>query len=206
VTLPLNARVLSNGNPVSGTTVNYQIMQGNGLMSSSTASTNSSGSAIVNLQLNSQTAGVQVSVCVAPNNNPCQTFNAIVVPSGSLQLRPVAGILQIAQPTQAFQPVVVRVTDSASSPHPVLGAGVFFQSYIGRLPQNEPIVWLGEAGISQPSMPVILSQSQATVQSDANGLASFSLSTGGIAGNVGMVGSAAAGNASLQFAAQQLGP
>jgi hypothetical protein len=54
-------------------------------------------------------------------------------------------------------------------------------------------------------MPVILGKSQATVQLDANGLASFPLSAGGISGNVAVVGTAIAGSTSLQFAAQQLG-
>jgi hypothetical protein len=88
----------------------------------------------------------------------------------------------------------------------VLGASVFFQAYVGRVPQNQPILWSGESGISQPGMPVILGESQATAQSDANGLASFPLSTAGISGNVAVVGSATAGTASLQFMGQQLGP
>ena len=52
-----------------------------------------------------------------------------------------------------FQPVIVRVIDSSNPPHDVLGASVLFQSYVGRLPKNQPIVWTGEAGISQPGMP-----------------------------------------------------
>jgi hypothetical protein len=88
----------------------------------------------------------------------------------------------------------------------VLGAGVFFQAYVGRVPQNQPILWSGESGISQPGMPVILGESQATVPSDANGMAAFPLSTAGISGNVAVLGSGTVGTASLQFAAQQLGP
>jgi hypothetical protein len=55
-------------------------------------------------------------------------------------------------------------------------------------------------------MPVILAQSQGTVVSDVNGLASFAFSTGGILGNVAVMGSANVGTVSLKFAAQQLGP
>jgi hypothetical protein len=149
---------------------------------------------------------VQVSVCVAPNNNPCQIFNATVVPVASLQLQGVAGTLQIGPPGQTFQPVVVRVTDSATPPHSVLGASVVFLSYIGRMPLNQPIVWAGEAGISQPGMPVILAKSQTTVQSDINGTATVPLSAQRISGNIAIVGSATAGSNSVQFAAQQLGP
>jgi IPT/TIG domain-containing protein len=204
--VPITARVLSNGTAVSGKTVNYQIMQGLGTVSAASAQTDSNGYASLNLQLNSATTGAQVSICVAPNNSPCQTFYAMVVPTASLQLQPVSGILQIASPGQTFQPVTLRVVDSATPPHSVVGGGVFFQSLVGRVPTNEPIIWAGEAGISQSAMPVIIAQSQVTVQSDANGLAAFPLSTGGVSGNVAIVGSASIGNASAQFAAQQLGP
>jgi hypothetical protein len=102
--------------------------------------------------------------------------------------------------------MVVRVTDSANPPNPVLGASVLFQSYVDRMPHNDPIVWAGEAGISQPGMPVIMAAPQALVQSDVNGLANYPLSAGGISGDVAILGSATAGSASVQFAAQQLGP
>ena len=143
---------------------------------------------------------------MAPNNSPCQIFGANVVPPSSLQVQPVAGTLQIVPAGQIFQPVIVRVTDSSSPPNPVLGAGVLFLSYVGRLPQNQPIVGAGESSISQPTTPVIVSKSQTTVQSDINGLASVPLSTGGISGNIAVVGSATAGTSSVQYEAQQLGP
>lgn len=203
--IPITANLLSNGSAVSGRTVNYQIMQGAGTLSAASAQTDPGGKATVNLQ-NLGPTGAQVSVCVGPSNSPCQTFTAFVVASSSLQLQMVSGTLQVVPAGQSFQPVVVRVVDSATPPHGVLAAGVYFQDLIGRTPQNRPIIWAGEAGISQPVMPVILAQSQATLQSDANGLASFPLSTGGILGNVALVGLASVGNASAQFAAQQLGP
>src|SRR5579864_400999 len=206
VSTPLTARVLSNGSPVSGKTVNYQVMQGVGTLSAASAITDSGGYATVDLQLNSASVGPQFSVCVAPNNAPCQTFNATVVPTSSLQLQIVSGNMQIVSPGQSFQPVVVRVVDSATPAHNVLGAGLFFQSFVGRAAKNQPMVWIGEAGISQPVMPVILAEKQQTILSDANGLASFPISTGGISGNVEIAGSASIGNASVQFAAEQVGP
>ena len=206
LSVPITSRVLSNGAAMSGQTVNYQIVQGAGTLNATSAQTNSSGYATLNLQLNSASTGVQISICVAPNNSPCQTFHAMVVPTASLQLQPVSGILQIASPGQTFQPVTLRVVDSATPPHPVLGGGVYFQSLVGRVPTNEPIVWAGEAGISQSAMPVIIAKSQATIQSDANGVAALPLSTGDVSGNVAIVGSASIGNAMAQFAAQQLGP
>lgn len=206
VSLPVAARVLSNGAPVSGTTLIYQITAGTGILSAASAVTDSNGNASVNLQVNSLAASVRVSVCVAPNSSPCQILGATVVQTSSLQLQPVSGALQIVTPGQSFQPVAIRVTDFSTPPHPVLGASVAFLAYIGRTPGNEPIVWAGEAGISQPSMPVILAQAQATGQSDRNGLAQFALSTGGISGNVAILGDATAGTSTLEFEAQQLGP
>lgn len=206
VTLPLTARLLSNGSPLNAASVSFQIMQGTAALSAASAQTNANGFASVNLQISSAAGGVQVLACAAPGNSPCQTFTAIVAPLSVLQLQPVAGTLQVISSTQAFQPVVVRVTDSATPPNPILGANVLFQSYVGRVPQNEPIIWIGESGISQSGIPVILAAPQASIQSDVNGLASFVLSNGGISSGAAIVGSATTGNASLSFTAQQLGP
>jgi hypothetical protein len=186
--------------------VNYQISQGAGTLTSTSAQTDANGFASVDLQVSSASTGIQASICAAPNNSPCQTFNAFVVPVSSLQMQNVAGSPQVVRAGQRFQPVVVRVTDAAMPPDPVLGASVLFQSYVGRMPQNEPIIWTGEGGISQPTMPVILAAPQATIVSDVNGLASFVISSAGISGDVAIVGSATVGSASFQFAGQQLGP
>ena len=206
VALPIAARVLTNGSPVSGATLNYQITEGSGILSASSVVTDSNGNALLSLQVNSLAASVHVNICVEPNNTPCQIFKATIVQTSSLQLQAVSGTLQIASPGQTFQPVAVRIMDLDTPPHSIAGVNIAFLAYIGRMPGNEPIVWAGEAGVSQPSMPVILAKSQATVQSDINGIASFQLSTAGISGNVAIVGTATEGSNSVQFEAQQLGP
>jgi hypothetical protein len=206
VTLPIAARVLSNGVPLSGKTLNYQITAGSGALSAGSGITDSNGNVSANLQLSSVAASVRVSVCVAPTNSPCQILSATMVQTSSLQLQCVSGTLQLSAPGQSFQTVAVRVTDSSSPPHPVLGASVSFLDYIGRMPGNEPVIWAGESNISQPGMPVILAESKATVQSDVNGIASFLLSTGGVSGNVAVIGTATAGSSSAGYEAQQLAP
>jgi hypothetical protein len=206
VALPIAARVLSNGSPVSGTMLNYRITEGSGTLSAASVVTDSNGNASVSLRVNSLAASVHVNVCVAPNNTVCHIFKATIVQTSSLQLQPVSGMLQIASPGETLQPAAVRMIDSDTAQHPVAGVSIAFLAYIGRLPGNRPILWAGEAGVSQPSMPVILAKSQATVQSDINGIASFQLSTAGISGNVAIVGTATTGNNSVQFEAQQLGP
>ena len=206
VSLPVVARVLSNGAPVVGEPLNYEITAGSGALSAASGVTDSNGNVSVNLQISSLAASVRVSVCLAPGNSPCQIFSLTMVQMSSLQLQPVSGMIQIVTPTQSFQPVAVRVLDSSSPPHPVLGANVAFLDYIGRMPGNQPILWAGESSISQPPMPVILAESKATVQSDINGTASFAISTGGVSGNVAVVGIATAGSSSVEYEAQQLGP
>src|SRR5258708_22239190 len=86
-TVPLVARVLSNGGPVSGGTLNYQISQGVATLSAASAQTDLNGYGSGSLQVSSIATGVQGSVCVAPNNSPCQLFNATGVPSSSLQVQ-----------------------------------------------------------------------------------------------------------------------
>jgi hypothetical protein len=214
VSWPITVRVMANGAPAQQRSVTYQVNRGVGSLgggtsgggASATATTDANGYATVTLQLAAVAAAVQVSACVQPANAPCQVLNATVVPAASLQLQAVAGTLQIAAAGETLQPVVVRVVDSSLPPNAVLGASVFFQDVVGRLPQNQPIIWTGEAGIAHPGMPVILGQAQATVPSDGNGLATFALSTGGVTGDVAVVGAAGVGSASLGFVGQQLGP
>jgi hypothetical protein len=206
VSLPVAARLLSNGTPVSGTSLSFQITGGTGTLSAASSATDSNGNASVNLQVSSLAASVRVSICVAPGNTPCQVLNATMVQTSSLQLQPVSGILQITTPGQSFQPVLVRAVDMSSPPHPVFGANVTFLAYIGRMPGNQPIIWVGETQTSQPSMPVILAETQSTVHSDINGVASAALTTAAMSGNIAVLGSATAGNSSVAYEAQQLGP
>ena len=206
VSLPVAARLLSNGTPVSGTSLSFQITGGTGTLSAASSATDSNGNASVNLQVSSLAASVRVSICVAPGNTPCQVLNATMVQTSSLQLQPVSGILQITTPGQSFQPVLVRAVDMSSPPHPVFGANVTFLAYIGRMPGNQPIIWVGETQTSQPSMPVILAESQSTARSDINGVASAALTAAAMSGNIAVLGSATAGNSSVAYEAQQLGP
>ncbi len=66
VSFPVAARLLSNGTPVSGTSLSFQITGGTGTLSAASSSTDSNGNASVNLQVSSLAASVRVSVCVAP--------------------------------------------------------------------------------------------------------------------------------------------
>ena len=181
VSVPLTARVVSQGTPQNGVTVNFAIAQGSGSLSSASAVTNSNGYASVTLTLTNFTANVQLSVCVAPGNNPCQTIYGNAVAATMLNLQAVAGAGQVVA-GPAFQPLTVRVTDSSTPPNPVLGANVLFQSTVLRPLGNELTLAPGDPTVTQTGMPVILSASQITVQSDVNGLASFAPSVGSFTG------------------------
>jgi IPT/TIG domain len=208
VAIPLTARVLSSGVPLIGHTVDFQVLKGSGLLSASSVASDTNGYATSTLQLSSLGGDISVSACVQnpPFDNPCLTFSGTAVPASSFSLLPVAGILQATPLGQSFHPVTVQVTDSATPPHPVLGANVAFESILALTPQNQPIVWIGDTGITGNPMPVILSSSQTTVSSDANGQATLQPSTAGAQGPVVLLGTAAAGSSSLQFELQLLSP
>src|SRR5579859_824408 len=178
VVVPLKARLLNNGAPQNNVKVNFTLLNGAGTLSAGSAPTDSNGYATVNLSLSQLASVVQVSACVAPSNNPCAQFYTNVVSVASEQLEEVAGAGQVST-GQAFQPVSVRVTDTASPPHPVLGATVTFQTTVLRPGGTASGGGSGETNSTNPAMPVILQVSQSSVLTDVNGVASLTPSSGG---------------------------
>jgi hypothetical protein len=178
VSVPLTARVLSNGVPQNNITVDFTVVNGSGTLSAASAATSSTGYATVTLTVTQLAALVQVSACVAPGNVPCQTIYVNSVPLAQQNLQPVAGGGQVST-GQAFQPVVVRVTDSSSPPHPVIAAGVAFLTTVLRPGGTSPAGGGGETNPTNPVMPVILQVSQSSATTDLNGLASTVPSGGG---------------------------
>jgi hypothetical protein len=205
VAVPLTARVLGNGVPKTGVAVNFTLVAGSGNLSSSSAITNSSGYATVTLALTNFTVSVQVSACVAPTNNPCQAFYGTPVPASLQNLQAIAGAAQVIKLGTAFQPVIVRVTDSSLPPVPVLGANVIFQTMVLRPIGDAPAGGSGENHRGTPAMPIILSAIQSSVVSDANGLVSIVPSTGPFTGSLEVDVSATEGTtAALQYVLQAL--
>jgi hypothetical protein len=157
------------------------VRQGVGSLSAASATTNGSGYATVALTLTNFTGSVELSACVAQQGGPCQTISGNAVSATMMNLQAVAGADQVVT-GQAFQPLIVRVTDSSTTPNPVLGATVTFQSAVLRPAGDNPTLIPGNPTVPQTGMPVILSASQSNVQSDANGLASFVPSVGSFTG------------------------
>jgi len=202
--VPLTARVLSNGVPQANAKVNFTIVNGSGSLSSPSAQTNSSGYATVTLNLTQFATPLLATACVAPANAPCLTFYGQPVSPATLKLQPVAGAGQIST-APSFQPVVVRVTDSSAPPNPVLGATVTFLTTVLRAGGTSPGGGNGDTNTSNPAMPVILKVSQASVLSDANGLASIVPSSAGWSAPVEVdVAVTAGSNAMLDFPLQLL--
>ncbi len=181
LSVPLTARLVSLGAPLSGKPVNFFIDQGSGSLSSTSAVTNTSGYATVNLTVTNFTVGMQLSACAAPANNPCQNISVNAVAAAMMKLQAVAGAGQVVTGA-AFQPLTVRVTDSSTPPNPVLGASVLFQSTLLRPAGNDLILTPGDPTVTQPGLPVFLSANRSTAQSNVSGLASFTPSVGSFTG------------------------
>jgi Bacterial Ig-like domain (group 1) len=199
----LTARVLSNGVPLSGRSVDFALMKGSGTLSSSTVKTDSNGYAATNLQLSALAGDVQVSACVAPTDSPCQTFYGTAVPASGLQLQPVAGTSQMVH-GQPLQPVVVRVTDLSAPPNPVLGAAVLLNYIVGEIPAGSTILSGGDTTTTRNPMPVILDSVEISATSDASGLASLQPTTAGFTGALEVLGTASAGQSMVPFTLQVL--
>jgi hypothetical protein len=206
VSVTLTARVLSNGSPLPGSSVNFQVLKGSAGLSASTVTTNSSGYASTILEISSMAGDVQVSACVGPGNSPCLSFFGTSVAASVLQLQAVAGSPQVVAAGQVLQPVVVRVTDSSTPANSVLAASVAFQYTGERAGGDSTIISAGDTNIYNDPSPVILFSGQNTAQSDGNGLASWKPTTEGFGGDVAILGTASAGTAQVQFALQALPP
>lgn len=176
--IPLTARALSNGTPQNNVQVNFNIVSGFATLSAASPQTNPNGYATVNLTLTQFAAPVQVIACVAIANGACRPIYANPVPLASQNLQPVSGNGQVSTGS-AFQPIMVRVTDSASPPNPVIAARVGFLTTVLRPGGNPPAGSDGETHSGNPATSVILQVSQSSATTDVNGLASIVPSAGG---------------------------
>ena len=183
LSLPLTVEALDQGAPLANVSIQFTITNGIATLSAGIANTNSSGLASVTAQFTSLNSTVQVSACVAPGNNPCQTFTILAVPASAWTLEPVSGTAQIVLNGQPFQPLIMRVTDGSAANNPVMGVNVNFATTLERNPQGPGGGPPGGDRVraQDDGSPVILGTSQSQVATDQNGLASITPS----AGNVG---------------------
>jgi hypothetical protein len=180
VDVPLTTRLLSNGSPVSGSTINFQLLLGSGTLTAAGARTDSAGYARSTLHLSGLSSDVQGTACVAPANNPCQPFYVVTVSQSALRLENVSGSEQVIWVGQSFQPLSLRVTDSSTPANPVLGATVSIRGAMFLPNSDEPLESSGDETSSNHAMKVILGSFQNNLASDGNGIVSLVRSNGGL--------------------------
>jgi IPT/TIG domain-containing protein len=144
LTVPFTARLLGNGAPLGGQTLNWKVGIGTGTMSPASIVTDGDGYGRSTLRLTNLAGDVQGTVCLAPSNNPCQTFYVVPVASSVIKLQAVAGSLQTIVVGQSFQPIWVRAINSATPPNPVMGVSVTFQNMIFMPDADAPVEVSGD--------------------------------------------------------------
>jgi hypothetical protein len=189
--VPLTVEALDLGVPLANVTVNFIITLGTAALSSASATTSASGLATVTGQLTNLNTNVQVAACVAPNNAPCQIFTLFSTPSSRWTLETVSGPLQFVPTGQAFQPLVVRVTDGSTAANPVMGVTVRFATTLARVSPN------------QYGVPIMLGSSQTQLVTGQDGLASIVPSAAGV-GPCDVFITVSAGASTAQFQMESL--
>ncbi|MGB8011229.1 MAG: hypothetical protein WCF68_06430 [Terriglobales bacterium] len=180
IAIPLTVEALDLGAPSANVKVNFKLTNGTASLSTPSATTNAAGFATVTASLTNLAVNVQVSACVAPNNTPCQTFTIFATPASQWTLEIVSGPAQIVPVGQAFQPLVMRVTDGSSAANPVLGVPVTFATTLARVAPGQGGQQGGESLGGANGLPVILGSSQAQVVTAADGTASIVPSAGSV--------------------------
>jgi hypothetical protein len=196
--IPFSARVVSNGNGVSGRAVKFQVVKGSGTLTVSSINTDANGYATTTLRVTALSGDVQVSACAEPGDAPCDLLKGTAVPASQLKVQAASGNLQMVKAGFSFQPVVVKLTDSATVPNLVRGASVLFQWLnMRKAAVLPPRPGGGDTIVTHQPTPVILGSGQTTLLSDFNGLATMQPALASSAMEI--EGSASAGGASVAF-------
>ena len=208
--VPITVEALNMGIPQANVNLKFTVTNGAASLSSSNATTNSSGLATVTAQVTNFNATVQVSACVTPAGNPCQTFALFAVPSTSWTLAAVSGASQIVPNGLPFQALVMRVTDGSASDNPVQGVNVTFLTTLERISQGSGGGPQGNidgqrGGQAQDGDPVILGTSQTQIATDQNGIASITPTVGTL-GPCDAIVTVTAGIASAQYELDNVDP
>ena len=207
--VPLTVEALDLGVPLANVVVNFAVTQGTASLSASSATTGGSGFATITANVANISAAVQVSACVAPNNVPCQTFVLFATPASLWALETVSGSSQFVLTGQAFQPLVMRVTDGSAAANPVMGVNVSFATTLARVGSGD-----GEPGNGQlqggeslgggNGSPILLGSSPPQlVESAQNGTVSIVPSAGSV-GPCDVFITVSAGAAAAQFQMENL--
>jgi len=214
VSVPLTVEVLNLGVPQANVGIVFAVTNGTASLSSATATTNAAGLAGISALVTNLSVTTQISACVSPANSPCQTFTLFAVPPSSWKLEAVSGTSQIVPNGQAFQKLVMRVTDGSAADNPIMGATVTFTTTLERNPQGpggsvppggNSIVAQGESAVGGSAMPIILGTSTTPVVTGSDGTAAITPSVGSL-GPCNAFIVVNAGFASAQFELQNVDP
>lgn len=198
----LSVRVLKEGVPQSNVGITFRVEKGAAGLSAGSGSSDDAGYASTITHLSNHSADVQVSACVAPGNNPCQTFTMFATPSSRWTLEAVGGSRQIVPAGQAFQPLALRVTDGPTPSNPVTGAPVVFDVTLMRLPRDSGRGGGGgedDGRGGENGMPVILGTYQVQAASDGGGIVSMVPTVGDVKGYCDVMIAVTTGQVSSQF-------
>jgi hypothetical protein len=202
LSVPLSVEALNLGAPKPNVTINFVVTNGTATLSAASATTSALGFATVSANIANQNADVQVIACVAPNNAPCQTFTLFSTPASLWKLETVTGSSQFVLTGQAFQPLVMRVTDSSGADNPVMGVNVVFNTTLAQISVDSSPTGGQQGGESAGGggggMPVILGSSRVQVSTAVNGVASIVPSAGNV-GPCDVFIAVSAGSSTLQF-------
>jgi hypothetical protein len=208
VDLPITVRALNMGTPLSNTTINFRVSKGVATLSTVDATTDATGYASTTVHLINHSADAQVTACVAPNNAPCQTFTILATPASNWRIENVSGSTQVVFAGQAFQSLVLRVSDGASPSNPVIGVNLVFDVTIER-PGKDGAGGGGggDDGASRGGGgPVILGTYEVRVASADGGIANWVPTVQGVQGYCDLLIALSAGPASSQFHLQAVEP
>jgi hypothetical protein len=204
--VPLTVRVLNQGVPQANVVVNFEVARGSATLSASNATTDNSGYAAIGAHLVNHSADVQVAACVAPGNNPCNTFTLFATPASLWSLQAVSGSVQVVPQGQPFQPLILRVTDGPSPANPVMGVAVLVDTTLARVAPDPGRRGDDDGGGRGAGMPVVLGTSEAQLVSGQDGLMSLVPGIPGVDGSYDVFIIAATSGAKLQFHMQVLSP
>lgn len=204
IAVPLAVQTLDLGAPKANVTVHFSVTNGAAALSAGSATTNASGLATITASVTNQNADVQVSACVAPGNSPCQTFTLFSTAASAWTLETVSGSSQTVTTGQAFQRLMMRVTDGSPAANPVMGVSVAFLTMLAGVSSNPggPPAG-GESLGGSGGQPILLGSSRANVITDQNGTAFITPSAGNV-GPCDLFVTVSAGASTTQFQMENL--
>ncbi len=199
-TVPLLARVVGSGLPLSGLLVEFQVMLGSGTVSPATVTTDANGEAHATLTVANLTSEVRLSACVGVTpQTACDIFYLYAVTTTGTRLENAGGDAQWVAPGKAFAPVMVRVTDAGTPPQIVAGAAVKFHATAFQIQDTTQRTLRGEVIFGHNPQVITLGSADATVNSNGWGLASFTPSFPQITGAAVIEVVASSGNQQVTF-------